>query len=61
MKELLDAGLGFRRRWTEIDEHLDDKINRTAVDAAHRKFTPEFMNRIDKVVVFKPLRSEHLE
>ena len=32
----------------------------TAVEAARRKFTPEFMNRIDKTVVFKTLRDEHL-
>jgi ATP-dependent Clp protease ATP-binding subunit ClpB len=31
------------------------------VDAARRKFAPEFMNRIDKVVVFKTLRPEHLQ
>jgi len=31
-----------------------------AVEAARRKFTPEFMNRIDKTVVFKTLRDEHL-
>jgi len=37
------------------------KSTATAVEAARRKFTPEFMNRIDKVVVFKTLRSEHLE
>jgi len=37
------------------------KITRSAVDAARRKFAPEFMNRIDKVVVFKTLRSEHLQ
>jgi ATP-dependent Clp protease ATP-binding subunit ClpA len=36
-------------------------MNRTALDAARRKFSPEFMNRIDKVVVFKTLRREHLE
>jgi len=36
-------------------------MNRTALEAARRKFSPEFMNRIDKVVVFKTLRSEHLE
>jgi ATP-dependent Clp protease ATP-binding subunit ClpB len=36
-------------------------MNRTAVDAARRKFSPEFMNRIDKIVVFKTLRHEHLE
>jgi len=45
----------------QVDNALDDKINRSAVDAARRKFAPEFMNRIDKVVVFKTLRSEHLQ
>jgi ATP-dependent Clp protease ATP-binding subunit ClpB len=51
-----------RRRWVfapkapcKLDGKLDDKMNRTAVDAARRKFSPEFMNRIDKVVVFKTL------
>ena len=48
-----------RRRWRSI-ESFDDKIQRTAVEAARRKFTPEFMNRIDKTVVFKTLRDEHL-
>ena len=40
---------------------LDEKVERTASEAAKRKFAPEFMNRIDKVVVFHPLRSEQLE
>src|SRR4029077_8087070 len=33
----------------------------TAVEAARRKFSPEFMNRLDKVVVFHPLKREQLE
>ncbi len=61
MTNLVDGGFGFAPKVVEIDEALDDKIDRTAVDAARRKFTPEFMNRIDKVVVFKTLRSEHLQ
>jgi ATP-dependent Clp protease ATP-binding subunit ClpB len=40
---------------------LDTKVARTASEAAKRKFAPEFMNRIDKVVVFHPLREEQLE
>ena len=44
-----------------MDMKLDEKINRTAVDAARRKFSPEFMNRIDKIVVFRTLRAEHLQ
>ena len=61
MSNLVDGGLGFAPKVVQIDQTLDDKINRTAIDAARRKFTPEFMNRIDKVVVFRTLRPEHLE
>src|SRR5437660_11930854 len=61
MNGLVDGGLGFAPKAVQVDNALDDKINRSAVDAARRKFAPEFMNRIDKVVVFKTLRSEHLQ
>src|SRR5271168_236840 len=61
MNGLVDGGLGFAPKAVQVDDSLDGKINRSAVDAARRKFAPEFMNRIDKVVVFKTLRSEHLQ
>src|SRR5947199_3554369 len=61
MSSLVEGGFGFTPKPNVVDDGFDDMINRTAVDAARRKFTPEFMNRIDKVVVFKTLRSEHLE
>src|ERR1700728_2117366 len=60
MSNLVDGGFGFAPRAVEVDNNFDDKIQRTAVEAARRKFTPEFMNRIDKTVVFKTLRDEHL-
>ena len=41
-----------KARWMRI---CNGKISRAGVEAARRKFTPEFMNRIDKVVVFRPL------
>jgi ATP-dependent Clp protease ATP-binding subunit ClpA len=61
MSGLVGGGFGFAPKAVQVDSSLDEKINRTAVEAARRKFTPEFMNRIDKVVVFKTLRPEHLE
>ncbi len=62
MNDIMTGGMGFGRVSVPVyDQKLDDKITRTAVDAARRKFSPEFMNRIDKVVVFKTLRPEHLE
>ncbi len=61
MSGLVGGGFGFAPKSVQVDSSLDEKINRTAVEAARRKFTPEFMNRIDKIVVFKTLRPEHLE
>jgi ATP-dependent Clp protease ATP-binding subunit ClpB len=42
------------------DGKLDAKIAKSGVEAARRKFTPEFMNRLDKIVVFKPLGQPEL-
>jgi ATP-dependent Clp protease ATP-binding subunit ClpB len=62
MNDMITGGMGFGQKpGTTIDGKFDEKITRAAQEAARRKFSPEFMNRIDKVVVFKTLRSEHLE
>jgi len=62
MDSILRPKLGFgtceaerRIRSGMVEPGIDQKITRSAVEAARRKFTPEFMNRIDKVVVFHPL------
>ncbi len=67
MGSILRPNVGFatseverRRAAGETDDALDARISRSGVEAARRKFTPEFMNRIDKVVVFKSLGSEQL-
>ena len=39
---------------------LDVRMARVGVAAARRRFTPEFVNRLDKIVVFKPLGEEEL-
>jgi ATP-dependent Clp protease ATP-binding subunit ClpA len=44
----------------ESDEKLDGKIKRSGVEAARRKFTPEFINRLDKIVTFRPLGTDEL-
>ena len=61
VNELIHGSMGFVQKPASMDSRLDDKINRTAVEAARRKFSPEFMNRIDKIVVFRMLREEQLE
>lgn len=60
MSEMISGGIGFAPKSGVIDAEVDQKIYRTASEAAKRKFSPEFMNRIDKVVVFRSLRDDHL-
>jgi ATP-dependent Clp protease ATP-binding subunit ClpB len=59
--ELMEGGMGFVQPKDKPVSGLDEKVERTAVEAARRKFSPEFMNRLDKVVVFHPLKRDQLE
>jgi ATP-dependent Clp protease ATP-binding subunit ClpB len=59
--ELMQGGMGFIQPTDKPIVGLDEKVERTAVEAARRKFSPEFMNRLDKVVVFHPLKREQLQ
>jgi ATP-dependent Clp protease ATP-binding subunit ClpB len=60
--ELMTGGMGFAPKVkADTQVRLDEKVEKTASEAAKRKFAPEFMNRIDKVIVFHPLRSQQLE
>ena len=60
--ELMTGGMGFAPTVpADSKPRLDEKVEKTAAEAAKRKFAPEFMNRIDKTIVFHPLRSEQLE
>ena len=62
MSELISGSIGFAPAKSArlAADDLDQKIYRTASEAAKRKFSPEFMNRIDKVVVFRSLKDIQL-
>jgi len=65
MGALLTPRLGFNRAHAVdhppvASQEMAEKMARTGVEAARRKFTPEFINRIDKTVVFKPLGENEL-
>jgi ATP-dependent Clp protease ATP-binding subunit ClpB len=59
--KLMTGGMGFSGKREEDHAVLDQKIYRVASEAARRKFSPEFMNRIDKLIVFRTLQREHLQ
>jgi ATP-dependent Clp protease ATP-binding subunit ClpA len=67
MQALLRPNLGFaagdaerRQAGGMVDAELTGKMASAGMEAARRKFNPEFLNRIDKVVVFRPLGREEL-
>jgi ATP-dependent Clp protease ATP-binding subunit ClpA len=62
MCALSSPGLGFHTVTAQDmgDDQLDDRMARIGVAAARRKFSPEFINRLDKIVVFKPLGAAEL-
>jgi ATP-dependent Clp protease ATP-binding subunit ClpB len=59
--DLMQGGMGFVQPNDKPTTGLHEKVEKTAVEAARRKFSPEFMNRLDKVVVFHPLQREELD
>ena len=44
-----------------VDQDMSGKLAKCGVEAARRKFTPEFINRLDKIVTFQPLGSAELK
>jgi ATP-dependent Clp protease ATP-binding subunit ClpA len=62
MIEMVNGTLGFAPARADAlrEDELDQQLFRTAREAARRKFSPEFMNRIDKLVVFSSLREQQL-
>jgi len=66
MSDILAPKLGFsagewqRTKFEVQEESMAGKIHRSGVEAARKRFTPEFMNRLDEIVTFRPLGPEQL-
>jgi ATP-dependent Clp protease ATP-binding subunit ClpB len=63
MVAMASGGIGFAPapgRSRTLDASFKEQLRNTAIEAARRNFSPEFMNRIDKTVVFEPLDDEDL-
>jgi ATP-dependent Clp protease ATP-binding subunit ClpB len=63
MSSICQPRLGFHApepESAELNEKRGARMSSVGVTAARRKFTPEFINRLDKIVVFRPLGREEL-
>jgi len=63
MSEMISDRIGFapaKSSNRDNNSDVDQQMYRTAVEALRRKFSPEFLNRIDKIVVFRSLQEHQL-
>jgi ATP-dependent Clp protease ATP-binding subunit ClpA len=64
MGSIINPGLGFQAAPGQAPDLQSApvlaQIKRAATEAARRKFTPEFINRLDKITVFSPLGEDDL-
>lgn len=57
MNSAMFGGLGFSYNTDSVD---DKEIEKIGVDAARKKFTPEFLNRLDKIQAFHALTEKQI-
>jgi ATP-dependent Clp protease ATP-binding subunit ClpA len=62
MSDIVSGGIGFATPAQLQDDkaHLNQLITNAGLEAARRRFSPEFMNRIDRTVIFRSLGEDDL-
>jgi len=64
MSSIMGPSLGFGSgpdsQGQACSNEIMGRVKRAAIEAARRKFTPEFINRLDKMIVFHPLGESEL-
>jgi len=60
MRKEIAPSFGFSALVRQDSRDTARKLERIGISAVQRRFTPEFVNRIDKVVTYKPLSGEDL-
>jgi ATP-dependent Clp protease ATP-binding subunit ClpA len=61
MMKALRPEFGFPAASAATPEELGRKLERIGLSAVRRRFSPEFLNRVDSVVTYQPLGREALE
>lgn len=60
VRELKDFGTGVGFATKSRNENVDDMMKTTIQNALRKAFSPEFLNRLDDVIIFNSLQREHI-
>merc|ERR1719401_3158166 len=55
------GGFGFNLASSSVENSTYESLKRVLGDAIKNKFRPEFINRLDDTIVFRPLVKENLQ
>ncbi len=55
------GGIGFATDTDSLDAESFDKVSHRLVEIAKKHFKPEFMNRVDEIIVFRKLNRDDLK
>jgi len=61
MLDELSGGFGFSADAGKPQKERHTKLSRISMNEVRRRFSPEFVNRIDEIVTYRPLTHEALE
>ena len=60
MKEI-NPDIGFQSAFRRLRSDLTNKLESIALGAVRKRFSPEFVNRVDAIITYQPLDEESLE
>lgn len=61
MMKQINPEIGFQSASSKVRPELNLKLENIALGAVRKRFSPEFVNRIDAIVTYQPLDHESLE
>jgi len=65
INSMMDSGLGFNSSYTQDQRNIDtpsrSAFERFATKSIQNNFKPEFLNRIDRIVIFNHLQKEEMQ
>lgn len=60
MQKVLRPGIGFQGPERRSPSSIADRLRTVAMESVRRQFSPEFVNRIDAVITYRPLERQAL-
>ena len=56
----LELGSQYLLEGIDMEGNITDSANEAVMAELHRAFRPEFLNRLDETILFKPLTKDNL-